>query len=211
MSAIETGKPNESKEALLRCHMRGWVDGAGGLVSDPSRAAFVMTPELERAYRDGHALGVEAELGASARYAARIALARGVEKGAEYTVYFFGCWNGSVGHYMHTPGGGTVYEKTATPWGFSVDSSLAPRGPNSTRDRREEIEGHAALHYKEGWTALAWWDRSVDTRGACNAGLYAKGRFDEADMLELGRRYFPKIMSRFGYTITTDITRTMRR
>lgn len=123
-----------------------------------------------------------------------------------HEVYFFGCWNDSIGHYLHDPRGRTRWDvlEIAQPWGYDIDSKLAPPGPGSTRDRRIEIEGHAAIHHKDGWTCLSWWDRSVDTRGACNAALLVRGTHNEAEMLVLGRQYFPKIMARFTYTITTE-------
>ena len=124
-------------------------------------------------------------------------------------IYFFGCWNGSVGHYLHEPSGRTRWDvlESGQPWGYSIDSNLTPPGPGSTSDRRVEIEGHAALHHKDGWTGLAWWDRSVDTRGACNAGLYARGTFTIEEMIALGREHFPHVMARFTYTITTEVPR----
>lgn len=121
-------------------------------------------------------------------------------------IYFFGCRNEEGGHYLFDPHMRTRWEKIeALPWGWTIDGGLAPGG-GVRIGRRPEIEGHAALHHKDGWTALAWWDRSVDKRGACNAGLYANGTFTAEEMLVLGREHFPQIMARFKYMITTDVT-----
>lgn len=54
--------------------------------------------------------------------------------------------------------------KTENPWKYAVDGKLQPEG--------KETEGLAKLHHKDGWTALAFWDRTVDTRpGSCSTYL----------------------------------------
>lgn len=119
-------------------------------------------------------------------------------------VYFFGCANHEAGHYLFTVQGRSIpyWEWNRTlPW-VNIDGSLAPGGRGQAS--RDEIDGHAALHHKDGWTALAWWDRSVDKRGGCNAGLYARGTFTAEEMLAKGREAFPVIFARFKYTITTE-------
>jgi hypothetical protein len=90
-------------------------------------------------------------------------------------VFYFGCWD-AIGHFLWTPSGVSVPLST-TPWGNAVDTGLCP----GKRDRRGEVacenqrEGEAALHHLDGWTALAFWDRSVDTRHGSNSAFLAEG------------------------------------
>jgi hypothetical protein len=102
------------------------------------------------------------------------------------------------------------------PWGLSVDSGLCPyRDPQAPKWKQPEVEaqlqGHALLHYKDGWTCISFWDRSGDTRPGSNSAFIAnKGGmppepipFDE--MLKLSYKHFPKIFQRFGFPII-DVT-----
>jgi hypothetical protein len=132
-------------------------------------------------------------------------------------VYFFGCWNDLKGHHLWQPRPAryeSVRHRGLIPW-TEIDGALTPgnRGGSSLyamRDNHvessEQVEGLAALHHHDGWTALAWWDRSVDMRHGSNAALFARGEHDVAAMLKLGRQHFPTVMARFRYTI--DCVRT---
>jgi hypothetical protein len=110
-------------------------------------------------------------------------------------VYFFGCWNDDTGHYLHEPTGRSVHRGTdATPWGMSIDGVLPPAGP--------DVQGRCLLHHKDGWTALAFWDRSVDTRPGSNAALLVEGEFSFEDMVDLFVRHFPGVLKRFSFNLT---------
>ncbi len=111
-------------------------------------------------------------------------------------IFYFGC-NTEPGHYMWAPGLG--YNREArdftygSPWGHKIDDGLCPKGP--------EIEGHALIHNKNGWTAISFWDRSVDKRGKCNSNFLAEGAFTFDEMITHAKKYFPEIMARFSYPI----------
>jgi len=121
-------------------------------------------------------------------------------------IYYFGCWNG-VGHHLWLSNGRQCDEVRAMlPWN-QIDSDLAP----GLRDRRdgycapsEQIEGRAALHHKDGWTALAWWDRSVDARHGSNSALIADETLTVAQMLEAGTKAFPRVMARLTFPIVVE-------
>jgi hypothetical protein len=80
------------------------------------------------------------------------------------------------------------------PWGLKIDGSLAP-------DAIGQIEGLALLHHKDGWTAVAFWDRTGDHRGGSNSVFLAKGEFTFDEMLDLAREAFPEIMKTFKFKI----------
>ncbi len=128
-------------------------------------------------------------------------------------VYFFGCWSDAVGHYLWRATVSryeSVRHRGLIPW-QEIDATLTPgnragsslyRVSDNHVESCEQIEGWAAIHRLDGWTALAWWDRSVDTRYGSNAALFARGEHDMASILAFGRSVFPGIMVRFRYEIT---------
>ena len=116
---------------------------------------------------------------------------------------YFGCWD-RPGHYFHSCDGGYLYPHegplTEFPWGYEVDGGLCPGGDR--RDNRvPQVEGEALIHHKDGWTALSFWDRSVDARGGCNSNFFFRGilSFDEA--LVKAKKVFPFILARFTFDV----------
>jgi hypothetical protein len=115
-------------------------------------------------------------------------------------VFYFGCIK-VPGHYMFaSPAARTLVGRRAVddftrsnPWGYRIDAKLCPSGP--------EIEGRALLHHKDGWTALSFWDRSVDRRGRCNSNFLAEGTHSFEKMLNLAGEHFPSVVARFEFPI----------
>lgn len=109
--------------------------------------------------------------------------------------YFFGCWTGSVGHYLHNPVGRHMhgdrlpvdFPLTATP-----DACFLPPG-------RPEEQGVVRLWWTHGWVVAAWWDRTVDTRPRSNAAFIM--RSDGGETFEMIFRdfetAFPEIAARY--------------
>jgi len=111
-------------------------------------------------------------------------------------VYYFGCWD-QVGHYLHEPSGRTV--RAAGPFtDGNLDGTFPPKihKPGGSYNERIEDESIAVLAHWRGWTVLAMWDRSIDTRGACNAAFVANGEHTHADMWALARQHYPTIVAR---------------
>ena len=114
-------------------------------------------------------------------------------------VYYFGCWD-QPGHYLHEPGGRVVYPEAVGPFvgggaygsHLPLDGTFTP-GPYSLHI---EDDTAVALTHIRGWTVLAMWDRSVDTRGGCNAAFIAEGSLTGAEMWALARQHFPQIVAR---------------
>ena len=108
-------------------------------------------------------------------------------------VLYFGCWR-DVGHYIWTPDRGRSLDCGQTPWGYSVDGKLQKRGGKVCRG--EGIPDDAMLHHEDGWTAFAFWDRTVDRRpGSCSVFL-ATGEHSREGMLNIARETFPEIWDR---------------
>lgn len=135
-------------------------------------------------------------------------------------MFFFGvAADTRAGHYLHIPGGAPWHQARHPPSRVEqmlppalrridgVWTRATPRTPaeNSSIPFEEANgeQGRAFLHYVEGWTVAAWWDRSADPRGACNANFLAPGRRTFEQMLTLAREHFPREMERMekAYTI----------
>ncbi len=128
-------------------------------------------------------------------------------KPASVRCYFFGVWN-DCGHFWRPaaryPQDQSPYQPTGCPWGDRhVDAILCrrlpPKDPWGSRQEteHEQVEGLARLHHKDGWTALAYWDRSgPDKRMGCNSNFVAEGTFTFEQMMEMARYHFPHVIER---------------
>lgn len=143
-------------------------------------------------------------------------------------VFYFGCV-GVPGHYWHQsvdghafgirpPHGDGWVGPYGNPWrpkdrgGLGIDGVLAPRvtvptkadshGGYREHGRTYEAEqGVAALHVVDGWTAIAFWDRSVDKRGACNSNFVTHDVVDFDEMVRRSRAAFPHVWARFPFEV----------
>ncbi len=133
-------------------------------------------------------------------------------------ILYFGPWD-SPGHYLFWEGG--IAERPARvggrerprdfPWNENssengIDCQLQPGcyRKDGVWKHGAEIEGSAKLHHKSGWTALAFWDRSVDIRGGCNSTYFAKGDFTFEQMVELAKTRFAKRWSKMNFEVAQE-------
>ena len=58
-------------------------------------------------------------------------------------------------------------------------------------------EGLARLHHLEGWTALFFWDRSVDSKCNSNSTFLFRGLYTFQEVCDLAYQRFPSIWNRF--------------
>jgi hypothetical protein len=120
--------------------------------------------------------------------------------------FYFGCIN-DVGHYLIDLNGTQLrYVEAAIPWDC-IDSVLCP-GMIKWREHWIEasngpgqVEGLASLHHKDGWTALSFWDRSVDDRYGSNSNFFINVELDWDDMIEECKATWPNIWKRFKFEI----------
>jgi hypothetical protein len=140
-------------------------------------------PELAREYKD--------RLTAALKDSRRVGVA-----------YYFGTYR-QAGHYFWTEGmGHSRYSGDPPgPWGH-VDGQLAPAG---------DVEGEALLHHKDGWTAIAFANRTDDSRPQSNSAFLfdATLTFDEA--LEEARKRFSQVVERLSFEIVEVDKPVMRR
>ena len=123
------------------------------------------------------------------------AIANGKELGKQ--ALYFGCWD-EPGHYLHTPNGRRWVEREFPdlPWGVGLmDGGLLKNGKRADRPDGRVFWTCGGLAF---WYAFFWWDRSVDTRGACNSGFYVRGfGWPQAtEAFAYACEQFPKVVAR---------------
>lgn len=95
--------------------------------------------------------------------------------------------DGGGGHRWNN---GLAEQDVPSPW--RVPDAILCWNARRSRDGRElstgeleQVQGAACLRRRDGWTALAWWDRTGDRRGGSNTVLVARARLSFAEMIEL--------------------------
>lgn len=115
-------------------------------------------------------------------------------------MYYFGCW-GQAGHYWRSPNGHATERaiEARIPEALRhgrIDGNFCPGYIGPYKRTCPEVEGEAAIHLIEGWTALAWWDRSVDRRPACNSAVVVRGDHSYTMVLEIVKAQMPDLLKR---------------
>jgi len=120
--------------------------------------------------------------------------------------YYFGCWK-RAGHFFFLPHmrAAPVFEWdqwfAPTPWGSKVDGHLTP-GKRDHGGRLAALnrgdQGAAALHHKDGWTALAVHDFTVDSRGGSNSVFFFNDTLDFDEAVAAATGHFPEVVARIG-------------
>ena len=117
-------------------------------------------------------------------------------------VYYFGCWGPEKGHFWFLTRGRCIYrEPGGMPRSLTsrIDCGLCPNTPppdDPYGNAGPQNQGEALLHHIEGWTVLAFWDRTVDHRGNSNSAFVVRGDYDFDAMLGVMRERFPEIAAR---------------
>lgn len=108
---------------------------------------------------------------------------------AEPSKVFYGCIGG-VGHYWWPyKERRSLYRPSSLPW-ERVDGALTPT--TTTK------QGTARLHHKDGWTALAVHDYSVDRRPGSNSNFFIHADLDLDEMLFSIVEFWPEVAGRIG-------------
>jgi len=123
-------------------------------------------------------------------------------------VFYFGCCRGESGHFWHLhPDRSWETRLELEPLGC-IDGVYAPRvgpdrraRPDLMETRPEAPQGQAALVHVKGWTVLAYWDRSQDTRGASNSAFAVEGEHSFEDLLAAAKEQWPWVFERQKFTV----------
>lgn len=106
-------------------------------------------------------------------------------------VLYFG-WVSGGGHFLRSKN--YPYPKyDSTPWGNQIDSGLAPRP--------DIVDGKISEHHKDGWTAIAFWDRSGDRRPNSNTAFFVPCTMTTSELLEWARKQWPDVFGRNGFPV----------
>lgn len=94
---------------------------------------------------------------------------------------------------MHTPDmltdSGFLHRN---PWGLRIDGGLLPK---------QEHQHEPIVSHQDGWTAMAFWDRTVDTRPGSNSCFLAEGDYSLDEMCALAVKHFPRVVKRFPFLL----------
>ena len=109
--------------------------------------------------------------------------------------FYHGCKD-RPGHYLFREDGVRAYN---LPDLFPVlpaalDSGFLP-------PRLPQEEGLASLAHVAGWTVLAFWDRSVDSRQGCNSAFVIPGTHEFHDARRIAQERFPWVWKRFSFEV----------
>lgn len=128
------------------------------------------------------------------------------------TLLYFGPLKES-GHFMFYENEEQVSHRladTITPWKSNdIDGTLQP-GMILWRDHwisesqhggRSYHEGEAVIHHKDGWTALSFWDSTIDTRPGCSSTYLADGSFTFEQMVELAKARFAERWNKMKFEV----------
>lgn len=121
--------------------------------------------------------------------------------------FYFGTYR-QPGHELWAPGTFDpvrvpYYRAGSKPPPFVVASRRIPWGktPDGTLNPKREIEGEALLHHKDGWTAIAFANRTDDTRPGSNSVFIFEGELTFDGAIEAARKHFPQVVERFNFEI----------
>ena len=104
-------------------------------------------------------------------------------------VYLFGCRYGEAGHFWwpRRMTGSSIGGPVGFPW-ERVDGALTPK--------HSATQGAAALHHLNGWTALAFHDFLIDSRGGSNTVIAIDAEVSAEEAIALALAAFPDIAAR---------------
>jgi hypothetical protein len=120
-------------------------------------------------------------------------------------MYYFGPW-ARPGHYFFYETGTVVLaaERRQVPWNNRIDGVLQPGCVfefGEWRSRGTQPEGEALLHHKDGWTALSFWDRTIDTRLRCSSTYVAEGIFTFDAMVQMAKARFAVRWNKMAFPV----------
>jgi hypothetical protein len=112
---------------------------------------------------------------------------------------YFGCWRQSGHYFWRRASDGAMRNawdaKDIVPWGHHVDGGLFPRGSEP------RSQGDAHVFHKDGWTALAFPDNTVDRRPGSWSVFCLPATYDGPEALEIARDAFPEVFDRYTFDI----------
>lgn len=123
---------------------------------------------------------------------------------------YFGCWH-RVGHYMHWPNGGVIWDAKRDLPGFPWSTGLIDGGLLKNGKRADVYDGKVfwTCGGSPFWYAFYWWDNSVDRRKNSNSGFYVRGfGWPKAQSaFDYACAEFPKVIGRQRQPLVLQVPR----
>ncbi len=130
-------------------------------------------------------------------------------------MFYFGPWD-RAGHYFFNEYGNDVDEGKIAGFPFghcdgkiAVDGRLQPhtcnKQPKDCHRGTCAQQGESLVHHIRGWTALSFWDSSVDTRGGCNSTYFAEGTFTFDEMAAMAKERFAFRWNKMNFKVFLHI------
>lgn len=107
-------------------------------------------------------------------------------------VWYFG-WSQYGGHALYRRNETSSIPLDATPFGRSIDGSLCPQP--------ERVDGRVALEHRDGWTAVAFWDRSGDKRPGSNTVFLTRADCGTMELLAAAKAQWAHVFNRPGFPL----------
>ena len=110
-------------------------------------------------------------------------------------VWYFG-WQKDYGHRLrswHDQSDRHIPDDFPCPY-HALDTGMLP-------PKKPEIEGLAHMISINGWTIMAFWDRSGDSRPKSNTALIVRGTHTFDAMVKLFQHCFPEDFARFPFAL----------
>jgi hypothetical protein len=127
-----------------------------------------------------------------------------------HDILHFG-WSHPSGHTLRAPVGQRLEWQALPRWmdgGRALDGTFTPPWPcvrcNESRgcSHDPQPEGVAQLTHHEGWTVVAFWDRSGDVRGGSNSAFLVRGTLGFDEVVRAARAAFPEVWARFAFKVS---------
>ena len=109
-------------------------------------------------------------------------------------ILYFGCLD-EPGHYLHSKRQSRMH-CDATPWGYDIDGKIL-EGSKSYR------EGIPVRAERDGWTAVDFWDNSVDSRPGSHSCFLCAATLTTDELLVLARAQWPEVFARRRFPVLT--------
>lgn len=113
------------------------------------------------------------------------------------TMFYCGCHRDSGHHVWREDGDSSHKFWKLQPWGVKIDGELQPLA----RRGFHVPNGAARFTLAHGWSALSWWDNSIDTRPGSHSTFVVEGTHTAEAVLAMARARFPWVFERFKYEI----------
>lgn len=109
-------------------------------------------------------------------------------------IYYFG-WSAPGGHFLLKDDHNKILNVDSTPFGRSIDGGLCPQ------PEPKQPDGKVALHYRAGWTAVAFWDRSGDHRPGSNTVFLTPADCSAMGVIAAAKVQWPQVFARPGFPL----------